>query len=872
VLINSTDETNGAATPFPQNAVYLFLNMAGEGSILSNYEDFLYALLIHEYAHVLNLSSKRGIFKLFYEVFGNAPLLAAPNTLQPMWMTEGFAVWTESYLSPYKNSGRLHSTRKEMIFRSAFCENKAPRLDELPYQGIKWPLGNIPYLYGGAMMEEIGNQFDHRAVGELSYTMAGTVPYFINTAAHNTFAKDHYDIYDNFFLAHTQKYTPLCKSIQRAGITPSIRLTDSGVYKSALGKSKYGILSNGYTTDKGASLTLLKDGENEEVSKINVFGHNISSFGSLITFSALHQDAKQNKFSKIHLFDYETKEEKVFNIIDKHERPVRIRAPHFSPTGTWMAGVSLGTYKHKLVRISTFSKQRFSTETDDTDLNIETLWNFPEGYRVGTPKVSPDGSKIMFTLKYGKGSNIFIYDTRGRSIKQITFGTNDHETPSWMSKSKIIYSCDKSSIYNIYTLNLTSRKEVRLTRLVGGGFTPIYYNNEIYFHKYTASGYDVHKLSKTAKTLGTKTLKKQRPFALTKTQKLKFFKPNGSKKIGKDSYNSVTEMMPKFWFPYWVSPDEMVHQEIGIFTLGTDPLTKSAISLFPRYETKTKTPLYNISFSNNSYPVNFSLGAVQDIYNYAKERVKTEYRAMLYYPFSANNDHFQNPFTNKITSVYGGYTHVYDKEKVKSSFATLGYQYNTRSKYPESTNYIGGAYFNLVIELYEKSIQSHYNAYSIRSMGQYFFPLGYNIIYSPSLYGTFFSADKKFYALGGVSTSITSSTPSVKPELPGFKKDSIASNTFGALTHDLFFPLIDIYRGPGTYPLFLDKFTGAFSYSTTYLEDYYEKWRTYHSLSASITTHFHIFYHSSLKFKLQGSKGLGDDGIWSVTTILTADI
>ena len=78
VLISSSDETNGAATPLPQNTIYLYLNLPIEGSMLENYSSFLRALIIHEYTHIVNISSKRDYSKLLYTIFGN---IMSPNLL-----------------------------------------------------------------------------------------------------------------------------------------------------------------------------------------------------------------------------------------------------------------------------------------------------------------------------------------------------------------------------------------------------------------------------------------------------------------------------------------------------------------------------------------------------------------------------------------------------------------------------------------------------------------------------------------------------------------------------------------------------------------------------------------------------------------------
>ncbi|MCB0357614.1 MAG: hypothetical protein KDD40_11430, partial [Bdellovibrionales bacterium] len=112
VLNNSTDVVNGAATFFPYPMMMVFLNLPSPLSDIAAYEDWVEMLLIHEYAHILNMHPVHGFYSPLKYVFGS---IIKPNALLPRWYLEGLAVELESRLT---KKGRLKSPTTEAILRT----------------------------------------------------------------------------------------------------------------------------------------------------------------------------------------------------------------------------------------------------------------------------------------------------------------------------------------------------------------------------------------------------------------------------------------------------------------------------------------------------------------------------------------------------------------------------------------------------------------------------------------------------------------------------------------------------------------------------------------------------------------------------------
>ncbi|NJL26036.1 MAG: hypothetical protein HC902_13300 [Calothrix sp. SM1_5_4] len=100
---DDTDASNGMANflPFPMIVVYPVLPVPG--SSLDEYGDWALEMMIHEYAHILNMYPAHGIYAPFKYIFGG---VLRPNAVLPKWYLEGLAVNLESSLSDH---GRLRS-------------------------------------------------------------------------------------------------------------------------------------------------------------------------------------------------------------------------------------------------------------------------------------------------------------------------------------------------------------------------------------------------------------------------------------------------------------------------------------------------------------------------------------------------------------------------------------------------------------------------------------------------------------------------------------------------------------------------------------------------------------------------------------------
>ena len=90
------------------------------------------------------------------------------------------------------------------------------------------------------------------------------------------------------------------------------------------------------------------------------------------------------------------------------------------------------------------------------------------------PQLSPDGSKIVFQSNRMGNWDIFITDTTGTNIKQLTSGSLNEVTPKWSPDGKkIVYCIDVDTVNSdIYLMDADGANKKRLTDFPGDDSHP----------------------------------------------------------------------------------------------------------------------------------------------------------------------------------------------------------------------------------------------------------------------------------------------------------------------------------------------------------------------------------------------------------------
>src|SRR6266852_3822198 len=183
VVLDSLDASNGYASPYPFNFIGIVLSPPDEGELLQNRE-WLEFVLTHEFTHIVHLDQARGPAGVLRRIFGRYLVLPLPfaalfpsgfpNLLEPNWMIEGLAVYSESDWN--KGYGRLGQSQFEGMMRAESARGLRS-LGEVNAEGRGFPL-NRDYLYGSYFFAFLRERYGEKAIVDFIVSYSGKFLWF----------------------------------------------------------------------------------------------------------------------------------------------------------------------------------------------------------------------------------------------------------------------------------------------------------------------------------------------------------------------------------------------------------------------------------------------------------------------------------------------------------------------------------------------------------------------------------------------------------------------------------------------------------------------------------------------------------------------
>ncbi|HUI30923.1 MAG TPA: hypothetical protein VLX91_11960 [Candidatus Acidoferrales bacterium] len=124
---------------------------------------------------------------------------------------------------------------------------------------------------------------------------------------------------------------------------------------------------------------------------------------------------------------------------------------------------------------------------------IKKLTDYGNGEQIYSTRWSNDGSKIAFDYSVDSSRQIGIYSFADSSVKFVTPGGEDSRDAIFADNdSSLVYSSDRSGIFNIYEENLYSGATVALTNVLGGAFMPTFSKSgDLVCSSYQWNGYKI---------------------------------------------------------------------------------------------------------------------------------------------------------------------------------------------------------------------------------------------------------------------------------------------------------------------------------------------------------------------------------------------
>ncbi len=588
VLQDDTDWTNGLADflPYPHIVIYPVQPTAFDS--IDEYGDWPLELMLHEYAHILNIYPAHGFYTPFKWIFGG---VVRPNAVLPRWYLEGLAVDLETR---YSSHGRLRSTDMQAMARAFWLSDRF-KTDDIATineaEGRRFPFGAKPYLYGAWWWDHVHRTKGDESIYKLNQSFSRRLPFLLNAPMR-----------------------------EHAGGSASELLKQSVDRVAALAEKQ----SESIRRSNPPESTAVLDGDGE----LGAFA--ISPSGNRLVYALGLVDKGSSAYVRTR-----EKPEQSFREL----KPIRLFKTVGTLRFTWLDD-------DRFVYDQTDMSEPYHSYRDLFlyDLRNGKNERLTRGLRAQDPAVSPDRRKLAFVQNNAGKTHLNLMDLNTRKIRRLVNGSVDRRIsgPEFLSDDKVLFSGRVNGEEKIYVFDLQTKKLSLWNRQLkqaqalrrtpagllvtdaGTGVRNVYkvsadqatpvsntltlihdadydpHSNQIYYSELTGDGKRLKAIPLA--TTRPPTIEKPAIESAPKSQVR-------SVETEDKGFYPITYMWPRYWIP-WFYPTEG-----GLIVQGTtstrDPIGRNQFDLGLSYDSITNKLSYGGGFLNRSFPVSIGAGYSQ---------------------------------------------------------------------------------------------------------------------------------------------------------------------------------------------------------------------------------------------------------------------
>ncbi len=557
VVLDAFDITNGYTSVIPDNHMVLYMAPPDDLGIIDNFDDWLELLIVHEYTHVLHLDKASGIPKSLRGLFGRLPSLIPalfPAVYQPRWVQEGLATYIET--DEQLNVGRGQDALYRAYMRLDVAAGVKP-INQVNQPMTDWPLGTTAYLYGVYFFQFIRDVYGEQAIKRyIDEYSDNWIPYSINKNSRHVFGKNLTQLWSDYQRYLAQRFQSEIDQLRADGIIEGTPLTDDGylVDNPLFGaNAQLFYIRNDFT---GGSLLTRQDsqgGQRQTVTRV---------YGDRFDLSPQHgillaqQQILENTFVYTDLYQVNPNTGKQRQLTKKGRyrfaawRPQRdeITAVHYTLGQNRLEVLNLDGSVHSILRTGKADEifSQISWSEDGRYLLLNT-WN---------PQTRWD---------------IELYDSESKTWSTLLATTsNEAQARFAPSGDAIVFSADFDGIYNVYSSDLSGKNLRRLTRVLGGAFSPALSKDGslLVYRNLTHTGYRLFELPMNSKALPQINLPTDKPASAVKVAR----QNDNHSDWPTTKYTPWHSLAPQWWFPIiYPENSQLVY---GFTTSGSDILDR----------------------------------------------------------------------------------------------------------------------------------------------------------------------------------------------------------------------------------------------------------------------------------------------------------
>jgi hypothetical protein len=485
VLTDHLDAANGLTSTLPYDKIVIYAYPPEAHGELGSYDDYLHMLFFHEYAHLLHLNTIGGVPEFVNTVLGKTML---PNSILPSWYIEGIATLIESRVS---GRGRVESARTEMILRAAILGDRWLPLEKLTGAPLVRPRASGFYLYGGEFLTWVGETVGFERVIAFQHAYGRRlIPYGLNLLGEDTLGAKFVDLYAEWSAVMAARAEQVrAEVLARGPLVTGRPLTSSGEEHDGPRFSPDGrrLAYVEYTGHDRQAIRVMDvaSGTARTVAECDGTCLSVAWFpdGRSLLLDRYAWDGPVYYRRDLFRVDVES------GLTERLTHGARVREPDVDATSG------------RVVYVSTEFGRTWLVVHDLADGTTRTIVPPNRWDQLEAPRWSPDGTQVAYTAwTEGDGRrDVFVVAADGSAPPRRLTWDDAHDLQATWSPdgTHLLWSADPGgSVYDVHALRLADGQRFRVTNVVTGAFQPDVdpAGENLVFTVYAADGYDIHLL------------------------------------------------------------------------------------------------------------------------------------------------------------------------------------------------------------------------------------------------------------------------------------------------------------------------------------------------------------------------------------------
>ncbi len=786
VVDHRTNSSNGSATHFPYPHIVIYPALPTIYSSIGEYHQWVYELVLHELVHYLTFYPTHGVYKPLQWVFGN---LFAPNfILLPSWFHEGLAVSLETHLT---EGGRLRSENYKEMYKLLAIDLKSGKenLSRINERYIpSYPYGQRPYFFGSLILNESTKNQKSENVNELIQDFSSALP--------------PYNLYSSVKRNFGKSFRAVRKS-----------LTDSPVQNvdhkdfSFRGHSPMWLNFKEFLTVHQSKDLLTQ-----------VIKHNVETKKSKVIFQTLGSERVQISGNKeILIYDQSMGFERLSNSTDLYTFNLKSKKRKRLTYGGNVREASLSKDNKKIVAVQTNLTSTKLVELNMSEPKKITTLYTPVNHetRISAPFYYVSSQIIFIEKENGKDSKVKILDLKDNKIQTMDF-SNSFEKIFWIEATRgqiLLHAKEAKKPRQHYLLDKNFRPQ-QITFDPIGTRSASLYKNSILVSRITPQDY------KTAHYSDFKSLISNEPLFDHPIELSKGLISNPEKvqktALVKKRYSALDYMLPQYWYPF-ITPNYAGFSgqtSVSISTGSSDPLGLNSYSLSLQQDTISErlSGGFNYFHANKTLLWGLSVSQIESPLTDEFSRTFKFLGLSARYDFG-HQRYLGHALTFGFTFTDAKLTIPPDTQQIKAMGPQVTYEYNSLIQQPSRIAPSRGVFTSLNLAHYlEQDDFFSYNsaeAYFETYFSKFIFPETTSLKIFTKVIASDESLPTVFTPVnlsGYFTTSRQQNSFVIRGYPSGYFQARNSAYTLGV---EYYFPILNIFNGPESLPLFFRRVYGS---------------------------------------------------------------